>query len=267
VARFLSSLNLSVCCTPGGMTSSPARLRRFVAEAADAVTKTASSIADSTKATSIVEVCQDRRGWEIHATVAIEDQHCVKELLDVAKDHLQAACQSTRYVCLVSNHMWKDVQYGLRGLLAFVEDETRASTPICELQKCPNPECPARHARLIKRFYVTVKPNMVISKFGSSGNKWDHGMPSCSAPTSISAPDTRAPSARNLSPINYSGLSNRLFQDDGSIAAEDGPLPLSCHTVHDTNFGLPRGIQARQPDQSSFDLIQSPWRPCCVISV
>jgi len=262
------------------MTSSRARLRLFIAEAAGVVTKTASSIADSSDMKCLVQVYEDRRGWEIHTTVAVEDQHGMEELLDVAKAQLQEACLSASNVCLVSNtrHTWKDVHCGFRALMAFVEDESRSGMPICEFEHCPNPECPNQHPTRIKRLYVMVKTNMVTSQGDANDNALDNQSAfSSSAPSAASAPSMlSALSTQSAGSVQSAGTSSSigcsmsgdcLLGDDDCIAGAERVHPMPPHVSHCTNSEQPR-VQARPPDQSSFDLLShSHLWPSCVISL
>jgi len=230
-----------------------------------------------------VQVYQDRRGWEIHTTVSVEHQHRMEELLAVAKAHLQEACQSARYVCLVSNKndKWKDVHCGFRALLAFVEDENRAGMPICEFEHCPNPECPKQHPTRIKRLYVMVKTNMNMAtpqadfndnalenqtSFSSSAPSAPSALSTLSALSTQSAGSVQT--AGSLSSIAYSMTGDCfLGDDDHGIAGPEWAHPLPLHMSDGTNFEQPR-VQTRPPDQSSFDLLsQSHLRPSCVISL
>jgi len=244
-------------------------------EAADVVTKTASSIADRPDMKSLVQVYQDRRGWEIHTTVAVEDQHGMEELIDVAKAHLQEACWCARYVCLVSNKSgkWKDVQCGFRALLACVEDESRAGLPICEFEHCTTPECPDQHPTRIKRLYVMVRTNMMNPQDIPLENQVSFSSSTPSAPSvscalsSLSALSTSATSVQSvgsLTSIAYSMPGDSfLGNDDGSAGAEQAHAMLfqGCH------FKQPR-VQVRSPDKSCFDLLShSHLRPSCVISL
>jgi len=264
----------------GTMTSSRARLRLFMAEAAGVVTKTASSIADGADMKCLVQVYEDRRGWEIHTMVAVEDQHGMEELLNVAKANLQEACHSASCVCLVSNtrHTWKNVHCGFRALMAFVDDESRAGMPICELEHCPNPACPNQHPTRIKRLYVMVKTNMVTPQVDSNDNALENlfsfssSVPSAaSALSTLSALSTQSAgsvqSAGSSSSIVYSMSGDCLLGDDDCIAGAEQAHPMPLHVSHGTNFEQPR-VQARPPDQSSFDLLShSNLRPSCVISL
>lgn len=243
-------------------------------EAADVVSNTASSIVDSTATKCLVQVYQDRRGWEIHTMVAVEDQHCMEGLLDVAKTHLQEACQSTKCVSLVSNktNTLKDVHCGFRALLAFVDDESRAGMPICEFEKCPNPDCPNQHPTRIKRLYVMVKTNRHSPQPDFNDNiSENQASYSSNAASALSALSTQsagsAQSAGSLSSMDYSGSTDGFLGDDGNLAGSDGAVLLPFGMSHDISCEQPR-IRARPPDQNSFDLlIQSHLRPSCVISL
>jgi len=198
----------------GGMTCSEALFRLFAAEAADSVTKVASSIAESAKTKSMVEVSQDCCGWEIHTTVAIDDQHCMKELVDDAITHLQDACRCSRYVCMEDSSCdtWKGVCYGF-CVLAFVEDNSHTNEPICALEKCTDPECPKQHSSIIKRLYVMVKVNTVVPTLDFGDNAWDNNTSSFGSATSA----LKAQSALSIPSAGRAPRAGRMARDDSSI--------------------------------------------------
>jgi len=139
-------------------------------EAAEVVKSVAAAMTQAT-------LYQERRGWEILATIPGEDQRYTELLLSMAKAKLRAACCCSTHVCLLCNcsNPWRDVRCGFRALLGFMDDESTACIPMYELGMCPDvQECPKKHPNCIKRFFVVVRTNLdppAVSGEGSSSSK------------------------------------------------------------------------------------------------
>jgi len=213
------------------MTTSQEDLHTFLVEADEVVKSVAAAMAQGTRQKFLVRVYQERRGWEILATIPEEDQRYTDLLLSMAKAKLRAACQCSTHVCLLSNcaNAWKDVRCGFRALLGFMDDESTACIPMYELGRCPNrEECQKQHPNYIKRLFVVVRTNLdpPVDKGSSSSNSVSS---SKSVRSSVSVRSAR--SARNANRAES-------WNSDSPSGLTDGECPHSGFRG-ETPGGLP----------------------------
>jgi len=273
------------------MLSSRARQRCFVGEIGDIVNGTASAVANVTITEPVVQVHQDRRGWEVHVVVAEEELHCAQQMLDAAKNYLGEACQVSRFARLLSNrNPWKDVRCGFRALIAFMEDETRACKSVYELSECPDrAQCSYQHPRCIKRFFMVVKstkvPPTVDSTEGKCEGAASTSISTQSAQSGHSTASSRSAqsgqSGQNWQSVGHCGSVGPLFgyinvEADGSSKSEGSPvgplvtLPLHPHLLVSckSNFEHPRHSQAPPLHESVMDIpMGSPLMSGFIISL
>jgi len=131
----------------------------FTKEASPVVIEAAEAMASVTSNLVTLKVYHDRRGWQIHGTLAVEDPQLKQLLLSVAKERLLLQCQQSKHV-RVLNHCtnpWRETHHGFRSLLSLVDEEHEACMPMYECGRCPNGTgCPKKHPVCVKRLYVAL---------------------------------------------------------------------------------------------------------------
>jgi len=242
-----------------------ARQRCFVGVVADIVRRATSAMASVTTTEPVVQVVQDRRGWEVYLVVAEKELHCAEHLLDAVKSSFREACQVSRCVRLIGNrNPWRNVRCGFRALIAFMEDETRACQHVYEFGECLNrAHCSYQHPRSIKRFFVAVKSAVVAPMIDSNIFKCEGTTSTFNSTQSAHSRHStaRARSGQSWQSVIHSG-SVCTVKADGSSKSEGSPVrPLlslpahpHLHVCCESNLKHTRDGQAPPLHENALDL-------------